>query len=146
MAHAENEVVINKPVAEVFGFLADGINNTKWRPGVISIELKDGQAGQPGAIYAQVLKGPGGGKLSGDYKISSKTANQELRFEVISGPARPTGTYQFATEGAGTKVKFVLDYHPTGLARLMGPMIQKTMNSEVAQLSQLKQVLEGSLR
>jgi hypothetical protein len=29
------------------------------------------------------------------------------------------------------------------LARLMGPMIQKTMNSEVAQLAMLKQVLEG---
>lgn len=45
MAHAENEVIINKPVPEVYSFLADGTNNTEWRPGVVSIELTSGQAG-----------------------------------------------------------------------------------------------------
>jgi uncharacterized membrane protein len=142
MAHAENEVVIRKPVSEVFTFLADGLNNTKWRAGVVSIELASGQAGQKGAQYKQVLKGPGGRNIDGDYKITVANADQELSFAVIAGPARPTGSYYFESAPDGTKVKFVLDFQPKGLARLMGPMIQKTMVSEVGQLANVKQILE----
>jgi len=36
-----------------------------------------------------------------------------------------------------------LEYHPKGLQKLMNSMIQKTMESEVAQLEQLKTVIES---
>jgi uncharacterized membrane protein len=143
MAHAEKEVVVAKPVTEVFNFLADGANNTKWRSGVVSIELKSGQTGQMDAEYHQILKGPGGRKISGDFKITTLMPNEKLSFIVTSGPARPTGVFEFAQDNNFTKVKFTLDYQPKGLAKLMGPMIQKTMNSEVAQLDALRQVLEA---
>jgi carbon monoxide dehydrogenase subunit G len=143
VAHASNEVLVNRPPSEVFAFIADGLNNPKWRPGVLSIELASGAAGQVGAVYRQVLKGPGGRKIDGDYEITSAESARALGFQVVSGPARPTGSYEFEPEGDGTRVRFVLDFQPKGLARLMGPMIQKTMQSEVGQLSALKQVLEG---
>jgi uncharacterized membrane protein len=143
MAHAEKEVVIAKTVSEVFNFLADGTNNPKWRPGVVSIELRTGQAGQLGAEYAQVLRGPGGRNITGDYKITTVVPNEKLSFAVISGPARPTGVFELEAQDNSTKVKFTLDYHTKGFAKLMEPMIQKTMNSEVAQLDSLKQVLES---
>jgi len=59
MAHAENEITIRRPAAEVFSFLADGLNNTRWRPGVRSIALASGVAGTEGAVYSQTLAGPG---------------------------------------------------------------------------------------
>jgi len=37
----------------------------------------------------------------------------------------------------------MLHYEPKGLARLMDPMITRTMRSEVATLSNLKAYLEG---
>jgi uncharacterized membrane protein len=143
MAHAENEVIINKPVQEVFSFLADGTNNTKWRPGVVSIELASGVSGQVGAQYRQVLKGPGSRNIDGDYKITVAKPNEELDFEVTAGPARPNGSYFFEAVENGTKLKFVLDYQPKGLAMLMGPMITRTMKSEVANLANLKRLLES---
>ena len=87
MAHAENEAMINKPVPKVYSFLADGTNNTEWRPGVVSIELSSGQAGQVGALYKQTLKGPGGRNIDGDYKITVANPNKELSFVVTAGPA-----------------------------------------------------------
>ena len=143
MAHAENETVINKPIEIVYAFLADGLNNPKWRPGVVSIELKSGSAGQVGTVYKQVLKGPGGRNIDGDYRVTTATPNAELAFAVIAGPARPTGSYYLEPALEGTMVRFVLDLHPKGLAKLMEPMIQKTMNGETAQLSNLKQWLEN---
>jgi len=144
MAHAEQEIVINKPVAAVYGFLADGLNNTKWRPGVVSIELKAGTPGQVGAEYKQLLKGPGGRNIDGDYKLTAVETDKHLAFAVTAGPARPTGDYFFEQVSGGSKVRFVLDFQPKGFAKLMGPMIQKTMDGEVAQLAQLKAVLEAS--
>jgi hypothetical protein len=37
MAHAENDITISRPAAEVYAFLADGLNNPKWRPCVQKI-------------------------------------------------------------------------------------------------------------
>lgn len=142
MAHAENEVSINKPVAEVYAFLADGTNNPKWRDGVVSIQLTSGETGKVDAVYAQMLKGPGGRTIPGDYRITIAELNHELDFVVVAGPARPIGSFYFTNEGDVTKVKFMLDFQPKGFMKLMGSMIQKTMDHEVGQLAKLKQVLE----
>jgi uncharacterized membrane protein len=142
MAHAESEVTINRPAEAVFNFLSDGLNNPKWRPGVVSIQLASGSSGESGAIYNQVMKGPGGRNIAGDYQLTQVIPGKELGFKVIAGPARPTGVYYFESNGDTTTVKFSLDLQPKGLMRLMSPMIQKTMQGEVALLSNLKQVLE----
>jgi carbon monoxide dehydrogenase subunit G len=144
MAHAENEVTISKPPEEVYSFIADGLNNTKWRSGVISIELKSGESGQVGAEYKQLIKGPGGRAVAGDYKLTVAEPGKQLSFAVTAGPVHPNGDYYLESVSNGTKVRFVLDVQPKGLARLISPLIQKTMNSEIAQLANLKGVLESA--
>ena len=41
-----------------------------------------------------------------------------------------------------TRVRFSLDLDPAGLMKLMTPMITRTMRREVAQLDNLKAILE----
>ena len=65
------------------------------------------------------------------------------QFQVIAGPARPTGAYRLEAVDEATRVTFRLDYEPQGFARLMSPMIARTMRSEVAMLSNLKTYLEA---
>lgn len=142
MVHAEHHVVVNRPLEVVYGFLADGLNNPKWRAGIVDISLRQGPAGAVGAIYRQVLKGPGGRPIDGDYRITKAEPNKELRFVVVAGPARPEGRYTLEPVTATTKVTFVLDYQPRGLQRLLVPLIAKTMRAEVANLAALKHVLE----
>ena len=143
MAHAEGTITIDRPATEVFAFLADGTNNPRWREGVKEISLRSGSAGERDAVYAQTLTGPGGRPIAGDYRITSAVPGQELRFAVISGPARPEGAYTLTPDGTGTRVLFVLDYTPTGLKKLMNGMIEKTMRAEVGRLPQLKAAIEG---
>ena len=145
MAHAESSIEIDRPAAEVYGFLADGLNNPKWRPAVKSIALGSGAAGPAGAIYKQTIAGPGGGKVAGDYRLAVAEPPRRIRFEVISGPARPVGRFEIEPRGAAnSRVTFSLDLQPKGLMRLMNGMIQRTMEAEVANLSRLKAVLEAS--
>jgi uncharacterized protein YndB with AHSA1/START domain len=143
MAHAEHTVTIERPAEAVFDFVADGANNPRWRPTVIDIERANDAVGV-GATWRQGMKGPGGRRIAGDYRITTSERPSRLAFEVISGPARPTGTFSFGADGpARTSVTFALDIKPTGMMRLMGPMIARQMQAEVAALDTLKAVLEG---
>jgi uncharacterized membrane protein len=143
MAHAENCVTIQRPAYVVFDFVMDGTKNALWRPAVIAVEQAPGSPSGVGAIYKQELKGPAGRPIDGDYEIVESTPNEQIVFRVIAGPARPTGTYRFVAAGDATTVTFILDYQPTGLARLLDPMIAQTMRGEVATLSNLKAYLES---
>ncbi len=143
MPHAENAVKINKPPAEVFEFLADGLNNARWRPPVLEVKLRTGESGKQGAEYDQTMKGPLGAKIAGAYKLTDVTPNTRIEFVVTAGPARPTGEFVLTEDGGGTSVAFNLEHDTKGVKKLMNPMIAQAMKQEVASLSLLKQVLEG---
>jgi uncharacterized membrane protein len=142
MAHAEGKTTINVPVETVFEFILDGANNPRWRSSVLDINPPAEKPYGVGSIFKQGLKGPGG-RIDGDYKITECKPNEFIKFEVITGPARPTGTYTFETNGKSTTVTFVLDFQAKGLAKLMEPMINQSMKSEVAALTDLKAYLEA---
>src|SRR5215475_11113560 len=144
MPHAEHVVTINRPARDVFDYLADGTHNRVWRAGVLEIERTSAVAGQ-GATYRQVLAGPAGRRIDGDYRITAYDPPRRLEFLVIAGPARPGGVFEL-TENPdhSTQVRFALDLKPTGLTTLMAPMISRQMRREVAQLDTLKEVLEGT--
>ena len=143
MAHATNTITIERPPETVYAFLADGLNNPKWRDIVVTIELKSGEPGTTGAEYRQIVKGPGGTKVDADYRLTVAEPGRELAFVVTAGPAHPTGRYVFAAADGGTELSFTLDYRATGLMKVMDPMIQKAMQAEVGRLAALKRVLEG---
>ena len=141
MAHAEKTVLINRPVGSVFDFLLNGANNKLWRSSVLDIKLLSEPPYGAGSKFGQGLKGPMG-RIAGDYEITECRPNELIQFHVIAGPARPTGTYRFQSQAGGTAVTFVLDYEPKGLSKLMEPMIQRSMDEEVAMLDDLKAFLE----
>ena len=142
MAAAEYSVLVKRTPEDVYAFLAEGLNNPAWRTGVRSISLASGPAGKEGAVYAQRIAGPGGREIAGDYEITEARPGEVIRFQVIAGPARPHGVFLLTPEPGGTKVSFGLVFEPTGLMKLMGGMVQKTMDHEVAQLENLMTVLE----
>jgi uncharacterized membrane protein len=142
MAHAESEITIDRPATEVYAFLADGLNNPVWRHGVQSIALRSGVAGETNAVYGQTLTGPRGRPIKGDYRITEADPGRTLAFQVIAGPARPEGRYLLTEADGRTTVRFILDLKPAGLMKVLDGLITKTMQAEVAQLQELKSVIE----
>ncbi len=142
MAHAESSITIDRPVDTVFDFVLDGTKSPLWRPAVVEVQRVPGKPSSVGAVFKQRLKGPGGRRIDGDYEIVECQPHEVITFQVIAGPARPTGTYRFEAVGNATRVTFRLHYASRGLARLIDPIITQTMRSEVATLSHLKAYLE----
>jgi uncharacterized protein YndB with AHSA1/START domain len=140
MPEATSTVDIRRAPEQVFAFLADGENNRRWRSGVLDIRHKSGQ-GQ-GAIYEQGVRGPFGRRVPADYEVTAYEPDRRLAFRAIAGPVRPEGSYELTPLNGGTRVTFALHYTPGGLAKLMTPMVARTMRAEVAQLDRLRAVLE----
>ena len=143
MPAARNQVTIERPAAEVFSFIADGLNGPKWRSGIVDIALVSGSG--VGATYKQGVKGPGGRRVDADYRVTAFEPNRRLAFETIAGPVRPTGEYLLDEIAGRTQLTFALQADLGGVQKLLlGGMVKKTMDAEVAGLSRLKRALESS--
>ena len=144
MPSAQGSVSIRRSPAEVFAFIADGTNASKWRSGVLDVSHVSGTG--VGAVYRQGVRGPGGRRIAADYEVTAFEQDRRLAFQAIAGPVRPRGEYQLRPNGDGTELSFSLDAELTGWKKwLMGGAVQKTMDAEVEALQKLKEVLEAGL-
>ena len=142
MPNASKEIVIDRPIDEVFAFLADAENDPQWRPAVLDIRRVSGEGA--GAVYEQGLKGPAGRRVAGDVEVTDFRPSELIAFRAIKGPVRPTGRYELSSEGSGTRVRFSLEAELAGPKKwLMGGAVQKAVNNEVGSLENLKRVLEA---
>jgi Polyketide cyclase / dehydrase and lipid transport len=90
------------------------------------------------------VSGPMGRRVQADYEVTVFTPNTRLDFQTTTGPARPHGRYDLESVAGGTRLTFTLDAELTGIRKLlMNSAVQKTMDSEVRTLDNLKRVLEG---
>jgi uncharacterized protein YndB with AHSA1/START domain len=144
MAHASATVVVDKPIAEVFAYLADGKNEPAWRPGVTDVSHDPETGTGVGATFKQTMKGPGGRAIPGDYRITRYEPPTRLDFDVIAGPARPTGRFDLQEKGQdSTEVTFTLDLTPRGLMVLLTPMINKQVRTEANNITNLPHAMGG---
>jgi hypothetical protein len=130
-------------MADVFAFISDGANATKWRSGVLDVTHVSGKG--VGEKWTQGVKGPGGRRIAADYEVTTYDAPNRMAFAATAGPVRPTGSYVLASAGPDTtNLTFSLDAQVGGFkGLLMGGAVQKTMDAEMAALDRLKAVLES---
>jgi uncharacterized protein YndB with AHSA1/START domain len=119
----EATVVIDRPIEEVFAFLADGENDPKFSPRVLEIaKTTDGPPGV-GTVYASTVK-DAGMKTKREFKLTEFEAPTRIRWTEVSKNlvTAPEGGYDLAPEGGGTRVTIynVLEGHGPG--KLIAPL------------------------
>ena len=93
-----------------------------------------------GATYRQVLAGPGGRRIDGDYKVTVSGPPARLEFQITACEARRGVRARRETTPGATVVRFALDLHPTGAMKLLTPVIARQVRREVARLDSLKAI------
>lgn len=132
----------------VYLYLLDATNLPRWRAGVRKVSLVAGSEGTKGALYRQMVAGRSGLSIPADLEITQARPGAEIEFAVISGPACCKGGYYLSTEDSGTRVRFALEARPEGRYGMLGRLLflnrmaQRSLCAEVAQLEQLKNVME----
>jgi carbon monoxide dehydrogenase subunit G len=116
-------VVIDRPIDEVFAFLADGENDPKFSSRVLEIaKTTDGPPGA-GTVYASTVK-DAGMKTKREFKLTEFESPTRIRWAEQSKNlvTAPEGGYDLAREGDGTRVTIhnVLEGH--GIGKLFAPL------------------------
>jgi uncharacterized membrane protein len=138
---AANEITIARPIDEVFAFFADPENDPRWRPGLVKITRLSGEG--VGAHYEQHMKGPGGMPIKAETEVVAVDPLRRIEFATVKGFIQPRGRFLFNEADGGTTVRFELEAELGGLkGRMMGSSVQKTMTSEVGNLTRAKELLE----
>jgi uncharacterized protein YndB with AHSA1/START domain len=117
----EASVVVDRPIEEVFAFLADGENDPRFSARVQQIaKTTDGPPGV-GTVYASTVK-DGGVKFKREFKLSEFEPPTKIRWtETSTGPVvTPEGGYDLAPSGDGTQLTF---YNVIEPANFMGRLI-----------------------
>jgi uncharacterized protein YndB with AHSA1/START domain len=104
----EATTTIDRPVEEVFAFLADGENDKRFSARIVEIsKTTDGPPGV-GTIYASVAK-DGGVKAKHEFELTEFEPNRRIRWKEISRSTPvvvPVGGYDLEPAGTGTKLTF----------------------------------------
>lgn len=119
----EVTTVIDRPIEEVFDFLADGTNDPKFSPRVLEIaKTTDGPPGV-GTVYKSTVK-DAGMKTNREFEITEFERPTRLRWAERSKNqiTATEGGYDLAPEGSGTRVTLhnVLEGH--GIGKLLTPL------------------------
>lgn len=107
---------------QTFAYLADFQSVQEWDPGVITSELREGQAGTQGAVYAVTLSAPGKARTI-PYTATEivGTSRIELRAETRSMIIRDT--IMITENGDGVKVRYHARIKLKGLRKVAAPLV-----------------------
>ncbi|GAC1333154.1 MAG: hypothetical protein NVSMB17_13200 [Candidatus Dormibacteria bacterium] len=113
-SRVENSVDIDRPIAEVFAFVDDYRNTTRYIVGMTEYRPTTDRTSGDGARFAMVKKTTGLPDIKSEVEIHGWSENSRIAFRSISG-FENSGSYTFTERGGKTNVKLVNDYDLTSL-------------------------------
>ena len=113
------QLTVNRPVTEVFDFLADIRNETAWNPRVKQIEKESGGPITMGTIFRGHYKALG-------TLVTEVTAYERptrLSFQSTGERMHLRGTFTLTPVGSGTSVALSAELQPGGLFAVVAPLM-----------------------
>ena len=143
MIQVEKSVVIQKPVAEVFEFVTNGENTTKWQGGVEAI-IPEGPPNVVGSRYTEVRKFMGQ-EMRSMMELTAFEPNARWAARVIKGPVPYEVTATFEESGGGTKMTTRVEGEPKGFFKVAEGMMKGQLEKSLEEDGmRLKGILEGA--
>ena len=143
MIKVEESIVINRPISEVFPFVANFENLPQWESNFQKVKLLTATPAGVGTTYQCELKLPGQSATS-KFEITEYEANKKIAFEgEVAGPAKPKGSFLFESVAGGTKITLLPRPEFHGFFKLLEPMMTGYIRKQNEEhLSNLKHILE----
>jgi len=142
MINLDLGTLIDKPVKDVFAFITNPTNMSKWNSAVVSMEQIT-----PGAVgMGSKFKTVGemlGRRIEGEMQVIAFEPDSKYGFQMNAGPVQVNVTLGFKTVGTGTKLSLNAQGNPGGLFKLAEGVMQGRVKSMMEEnLARLKSVLE----
>lgn len=142
MINLDFSALIDRPIKDVFAFVTNPNNMSKWNSAVISLEQVTPGTMNVGTKFKSIGEMMGR-RIEGEMQITAYEPDTKCGFQVNAGPLQVNLTLTFKTVGTGTKVNLNAQGSPGGLFKLAEGVLAgrvKTMMEE--NLARLKSQLE----
>jgi hypothetical protein len=145
MIQHEVSIYLNRPVDQVFIFLADPTKQPAWQSDLIEIEQLTAGPMRVGTRIREVRRV---GRRRAEYQAEVSAFEPDKRFalQVITGP-RVALSYSFEAEEGGTRLRYHFAMHTSGIMRVLEPLILRSLRKQsVSDFARLKGILAGEAR
>jgi uncharacterized protein YndB with AHSA1/START domain len=130
-------VAIDRPIEQVFAFVANAETASQWREEIVDVR-RTTTAGPIGVgTTYQALHTHLGERAASTLEIIEYEPNRKVSFEGLTGPDRFRDSYAFQSVGASTRITFGFDLATQGHGT------RSVSNRQAADLSKLKLLLEA---
>lgn len=140
--HVTDSVIIDRPVAQVFAFVADHQNLPAWTVGVKQSERLTGGAPASGSRY-RVVGTLLGRTVQSSYQVTAFELGRGFEGTMTSPMFGFSEQYRFEAAPGGTRVSMSAALEPHGVFRFLSPVMTAGVRRQVrADHRRLKTVLE----
>ena len=143
MAYIDGEIVINRPVEEVFDFVADERNEPRYNPRMLRVEkLSPGPVGLGSRFRAEMRTRPRPMEMTTEFTGYERPRRLASTTRMSRMDIR--GTLSFDPVPGGTRMRWSWELEPHGLLKLMTPLATPIgARGERAIWTSLKRLLEA---
>jgi uncharacterized protein YndB with AHSA1/START domain len=141
VATFENTVMIRRPIEQVFGFLSDFENISRWNYAIVEThKISQGPVGV-GTIYQQVRSVPSQSEERFEVTAYNPPRRLEIRGQLGPFPSRLSYALDIVPEG--TRVTNSVELELRGPGRLLGRVaVPRVRDAVAANLRKLQELLE----
>jgi len=134
--------LILRPIWEVFDYISEPGNNSKWQYGSLeSVQISNGGKGV-GAVFSSFGHFMGR-RIQSNFEVTEFKTNKSYGFETISGPVQLQTSYSFEAVDRGTAVIVSSLINPGGFFKLLDPIVARAARKQFKEnLARLKELLE----
>jgi hypothetical protein len=119
MARIEGEILIDRPVEEVFDFVADSRNEPSFNPAMAGVELLTPLPIGRGTRFSARMGRAGTQML---VELTGFDRPHRLGSRTTSSMMQTSGALHFAADNDGTVMSWDWQVHPKGWMRMLGPL------------------------
>ena len=142
MIRFETSVRIERPVDEVFGYVAEPENFPRWNSAVRSVRKTSSGEEPLGATYAMTRQLPSG-QAENELEITAHERPRKFAIRTLSGPTPFVYRYAFSPTDGGTLLELDAEVELPGAAALVGPLARRAVKRGVDNnFAKLKGALE----
>lgn len=121
----QKTVVVDKPLAEVFAYLADFTTTTEWDPGTVSTVRQRGD-GSIGTTYLNTSTFLGR-QTELTYEVREFVPDERIRLRGENPTVVAIDTMSFRKVEAGTEVTYEAEFTFKGPARFLAPLLRPAL-------------------
>jgi uncharacterized protein YndB with AHSA1/START domain len=139
--HFTNTVTIRRPLADVFGYVADFENIPNWNYAIAETQQSPGPT-RVGTTIRQVRTIPRHSEET--LEVTDFVPERRIELSGTLGPFQGSMRYDFESTPEGTRLTNEADLHAEGLLRVAEPLAAGRIGGAVAEnLGELKRLLEA---